>query len=72
MSQKAPLPSLTGHRLKTRKRGKYVFHINPTLFITLDWSFRIQFTQRTTFEYNFLKSSYFCSRECNIIFFTFR
>ena len=22
MSQKAPLPSLTGHRLKTRKRGK--------------------------------------------------
>ena len=53
MSQKAPLPSLTGHRLKTRKRGKYVFHINPTLFITLDWSFRIQFTQRTTFEYIF-------------------
>ena len=23
MSQKAPLPSLTGHRLKTRKRGKF-------------------------------------------------
>ena len=25
MSQKAPLPSLTGHRLKTRKRGKISF-----------------------------------------------
>ena len=31
MSQKAPLPSLTGHRLKTRKRGKNSFrrHFDP-------------------------------------------
>lgn len=32
MSQKAPLPSLTGHRLKTRKRGKNFIVCNDLKF----------------------------------------